>query len=137
MKALLLFICTCSIFEVYSQQYQPEKIHPKAITTYEKAMIFLRDGAIQQAIPLLEKSIQQDNNYVDAYLSLAGAYGELKNYSKAVNYYQLAKTKDSAYFKIYHLPYAINLAGLGKWKEALEVITIFESIPNLSDRSLK
>jgi len=137
MKALIVLSFMGIMHHAFSQQYQPDKVLPKAITSYEKAMVLLADGSVKNAIPLLEKSIQQDPNYVDAYLSLAGVYGELKNYELAIKYYEMAKSKDSSYFKIYHLPYSINLAGLGKWKQAANAIETFLSISNLSEKSLK
>ena len=137
MKALIVLSFMGIMQHAFSQQYQPDKVLPKAITSYEKAMVLLADGSVKNAIPLLEKSIQQDPNYVDAYLSLAGVYGELKNYELAIKYYEMAKSKDSLYFKIYHLPYSINLAGLGKWKQAANAIETFLSISNLSEKSLK
>jgi len=137
MKALIVLSFMGIMHHAFSQQYQPDKVLPKAITSYEKAMVLLADGSVKNAIPLLEKSIQQDPNYVDAYLSLAGVYGELKNYELAIKYYEMAKLKDSLYFKIYHLPYSINLAGLGKWKQAANAIETFLSISNLSEKSLK
>ncbi len=132
----LIVILGFSLFAV-SQTYQPEKINQKAIATYEKSIEKLRDGEIKSAIPLLEKCIAIDNNYVDAYLSLAGAFGELKDYKNAISNYEIARSKDTDYFKVYNLPYSINLAGQGQFVEALQAITSFLSMQNISDRSLK
>lgn len=137
MKKYLLIIFYCAIISAKSQTYQQNHINTKAIALYEKAMKQLSDGMIKDAVPLLLKSVSIDTNYLDAYLSLAGAYGELKNYAAAVEWYKKAKNKDSIYFNVYHLPYAINLAGLGKFEEALNAVNIFLSIPNLSERSIK
>ncbi len=120
-----------------SQTYQSDKINQKAIALYEKAIVQLRDGALKQAIPILQKTIATDSNYVDAYLSLGGVYGELKDYATAIKYYETAKLKDSIYFRPYHLPYSINLAGLGNFDAALQAITAFQAIPNLEARSIK
>ncbi|BAV08749.1 WD40-like Beta Propeller Repeat [Filimonas lacunae] len=116
-------------------QYNPEKVNKKALQAYEKAMLQLRDGFIKDAVPLLSKAIEYDANYVDAYLSLAGVYGELKNYAKSIEYYQLANSKDSDYCKIYNLSYSINLAGAGRFTEALQAVEKFMSIPTLNERS--
>jgi len=104
---------------------------------YEAALIKLEDGDIKNAVTLLKQCIQTDNNYVDAFLSLAGAYGELKDYNNAVLIYETARIKDSTYFQPYLLPYSINLAGLGKFEDALNAVNQFLSIAGLSDRSLK
>lgn len=131
MKHLFLFLFTLSLsFTVTAQ-------NKKAIKAYEDAVLQLRDGLIKDAIPLLGKAIEYDPEYIDAYLSLAGVYGELKNYQKAIYYYEIAKTKDSSYFLGYLLPYSINLAGEGRFTEALAAIDRFLSLPNLNDRSIK
>ena len=135
-KYFTLFFCI-AVITTKAQNYQPDKVNPKAIAVYERAMVLLSDDKIKDAIPLLLGAIALDENYADAFLSVAGAYGELKNYSKAVEYYEKAKNKDSIYFNVYNLPYSINLAGLGKFEEALSAVNKFLSISNISDRSLK
>ena len=137
MKKYLFILFCCAFVTAQSQTYQPDHVNAKAIAMYEKAMQQLSDGMIKDAVPFLLRSVALDSNYLDAYLSLAGVYGELKKYSKSVEWYEKVKSKDSNYFKIYNLPYSINLAGLGRFEEALNAVNIFLSIPNISERSLK
>ncbi len=137
MKKYLFILFCCAFVTAQSQTYQPDHVNAKAIAMYEKAMQQLSDGMIKDAVPFLLRSVALDSNYLDAYLSLAGVYGELKNYSKSVEWYEKVKSKDSNYFKIYNLPYSINLAGLGRFEKALNAVNIFLSIPNISERSLK
>ncbi|HWB28155.1 MAG TPA: OmpA family protein [Chitinophagaceae bacterium] len=118
-------------------QTDPPPANKKAQEAYDKAMLQLRDGLVRDAIPLLGKAIEYDPNYVDAYLSMAGVYGELKDYQKCVDYYELARAKDSAYFRYYELPYSIDLAGLGRFDSALAAVNDFLSIPKLADNSIK
>ena len=132
LASILFFISNFSL----SQEIANTK-NKKAADAYEKAMLQLRDGLIRDAIPLLGKAIEYDPNFVDAYLSLAGVYGELKNYTKSVELYEKARNFDTAYFKYYYLPYSINLAGLGKFDEALNAVNSFLAIPNLNDKSIK
>lgn len=135
-----LFIFTCILLfskTIFAQVYDPEKINKKAIDVYNKAMEELQYGEVKNAVPLLSKAIDLDKNYVDAYLSLAGVYGELKNYPKSVEMYAIAQQKDTDYFKYYKLPYSINLAGMGKFEEALKMANEFLQIPKLGDKSIK
>ncbi len=120
-----------------AQKYQPSKIDPKAVVLYNSAIQKLTDGAIKEAVPVLIKTIAADTNYVDAILSLAGAYGELKDYERAVRYYQKARSKDTTYFKVYNLPYSIDLAGLGRFEEALDAVNIFIKVPDISEKGVK
>lgn len=131
---ILLFLIP---FTAFSQNYVPEKVSKKAVDTYQKAIELMGYGELNQAIPVLEKAISYDKNFLDAYLSLAGVYGEMKNYAKALDYYEKAKSIDSVYFKFYYLPYSINLAGTGNFDKALQAVNIFLSIPDLNDRSRK
>ncbi len=121
----------------FSQAYNPEQINAKAVKLYETALDLLKEDAINEAIPLLLKSIQADSNFVDAYLSMGGAFGQLKKYDQAIKLYERAKSKDSAYFMIYQLPYSINLAGLGRFEEALQAVNTFLTYPKLNERSIK
>jgi outer membrane protein OmpA-like peptidoglycan-associated protein len=109
----------------------------KAQKAYDNAMQQLNDGFVKDAIPLLGKAIEYDHNFLNAYLSLAGVYAELKDYAKSIEYYDIVKAKDSGYFKYYYLPYSINFAGLGRFQEALDNVNRFLLIPNLGDRSIK
>ncbi len=136
-KNLLIILFSCSFFLVKAQTYQPEKINKKAIKYYDQAVEYLRDNSLPESIPFLQKAIAADSNYVDAILSLAGVYGQLKKHELSVYNYEWAKRKDTIYFKQYHLPYSINLAGLGKFKEALLAIDYFLAIPKISPKSIK
>lgn len=121
----------------FGQVYNPDKVSAKATRLYEQALDMLAEGRIKEAAPMLAQAIKEDSSFVDAYLSLAGALGELKKYDQAVNIYERARAKDTAYFKIYNLPYSINLAGQGRFEEALAAVNTFLAIPRLSERSLK
>lgn len=137
MKSLIFALALLVSNFSFSQVYHPENISAKAVKLYEKALDLLKDDAISDAVPLLTQSIREDSSFVDAYLSLAGALGQLKKYEQSVKVYERARSKDSSYFKIYNLPYSINLAGLGKFEEALAAVNSFLSYPKLNDRSIK
>src|SRR5437867_421526 len=137
MKYLLLPILFLINTSLFAQSDIAATTNKKAAEAYEKAMLQLRDGLIKDAIPLLGKAIEYDPGFVDAYLSLAGVYGELKDYQKSVELYDKARDFDTAYFKYYYLPYSINLAGLGRFTDALNAVNNFLAIPNLNDKSLK
>jgi len=136
MKCFLF--CMCLISVARAQNYHPDAINKKASETYAKAIDILQnDNDIKNAIPVLNKAIEYDTKFVDAYLSLAGVYGELKDYTSSVINYQKAFAIDSVYSKFYLLPYSINLAGAGKFNDALNAINNFLTIPNLNEKSKK
>ncbi len=129
---ILLFLGTVHCTACFGQE-----INKKAQAAYDKAMLQLRDGLVRDAIPLLGKAIEYEPNYTDAYLSLAGVYGELKNYPQCIRYYELARSKDSAYFRYYELPYSIDLAELGRFEDALAAVNDFLALPKLGTNSIR
>lgn len=136
-KFTLLF-CFCAVtYNSFSQWYDPEKVNKKASSLFNLAYSQAQNGAYAQAIKLLDEAIKIDSRFVDAYLSLAGVYGEMKQYEKASGEFEEAFKLDSSYSKYYLLPYSINLAGTGRFNDALEAVNRFLDIQNLNERSRK
>jgi outer membrane protein OmpA-like peptidoglycan-associated protein/tetratricopeptide (TPR) repeat protein len=130
MKAarLILNIACCLLVMVSStsaQNYDPSKIKKKAVQLYNEALDKAADGNLAIAANLFLQCIDIDNKYVDAYLSLAGVYGQEKNYQSSVDYYEKAFALDSDYTIEFKLSYSINLAGLGRFQDALNAINQF------------
>lgn len=137
MNKLLPVLFCCFSLGVNAQTYNAEKVNKKAIDLYERALLKLQDDQVKEAIPVLKKAIDIDGGYADAILSLAGAYGALKDYKTAVEQFERGRSLDTAYFKYYNLPYSINLAGLGRFNDALAAINQFLALPELGERSRK
>src|SRR5688500_1311026 len=123
MKKLFLVFVTClSLYSSLAQSYDPGKVDKKATALYNQAMEKAQEGHLTNAADLLQQAIQIDDKYLDAYLSLAGVYGQLKNYKASTEYYEKAFAKDADYTIEYKLPYSINLAGQGEFDKALQAI---------------
>jgi len=139
MKRLLLYLYTyIFLYTSFSQSYDPEKVDKKAKTLYNQALERAQDGNLIHAAGLLVQSIEIDNKYVEAYLSLAGVYGQLKNYKSSIEFYEKAFALDSDYTMEFKLPYSINLAGLGEFEKALNAINEFlDKKPPKNSNSLK
>lgn len=136
-KVGLVFFCMMGLHSVTAQVYQPDQVAAKAVNLYEEAINWLEEQQLHKGIELLKSSIRIDTNFVDAYLSLGGVYGQLKKYDSSVYWYQRAQKKDTAYFKIYQLPLSINLAGTGNFSAALATVNQFLSIAGLNEKSRK
>jgi len=122
----LIFCCVFLLWSSLALAQTPrQSSNPKALKKYNEALLALEDNRSTDGIALLANVLQIDSNFIDAYLSLAGAYGNVKQYKKAVIVYERARLKDSMYFTPYLLPYSINLAGLGQFDKALDAINIF------------
>lgn len=135
-------LCTISIFLVapfliVAQSYDPQKVSKKAAALYEKAMLKAQADDFKGGISILKDAVKADPRFLDGYLSIAGMYGEMKDYAGAIENYEKGKAIDSIYFKDYNLPYSINLAGKGQFERALAAVNTFLTIENLNEKSRK
>ncbi len=72
-------------------QYNSASIDKKAVNLYNKGLQAAQDYNYKDAITILKQAVEVNNNYADAWLSMAGIYGEVKNYQEAVAAYNKAK----------------------------------------------
>ncbi|HRO70891.1 MAG TPA: flagellar motor protein MotB, partial [Chitinophagaceae bacterium] len=139
MKKLVLHLFFLALtYSLCAQNYDPSRIDKKAFAFYNQAMEKAQDDQLDEAAALLQKAIQTDNNYLDAYLSLAGVYGQQKNYKASTEYYEKAFGMDAGYTLEYKLPYSINLAGQGEFEKALAAINdLLENAPPKNSNTMK
>ncbi len=134
---LIFLFSMLFIFKFSQAQYDVSKINKKAIESYNKALEKAQDGKYKDAIESLQEAIQRDGKYIDAYLSLAGIYGQIKDHRQSISTYEKAFALDSNYTSEYKLPYTINLAGLGQFQRSFEVITALLAKTNLGPNARK
>lgn len=136
-KWFCFLLLSAGSYVVAAQSYNPDKVNKKAMALYDKAIGLLKEDSLKDAVPVLLESIQADKNFADAYLSLAGVFGELKQYKRSLQFYELGRAIDTVYFQPYLLPYSINLAGDGQFDAALKAVNQFLQNPKLNDRSIR
>src|SRR5256714_11856983 len=132
-----LILFTSSSLFAQPGSYDPDKVNKKATALYEQALEKAQDGNYRESITLLKNAVKIDSRYLEAYLSIAGMYGEMKNYDSAIIHYEIAKNIDSSFFQEYNLPYSINLAGKGEFEKALNAVNSFLRVEGLNDKSVK
>ena len=132
--SLVAVLLTCNFL---FGQYDVSKINKKAIEAYNKGLEKAQDGNYKDAIEFLSEAINRDSKYIDAYLSLAGVYGQMKDHKQSAATYEKAFTLDSNYTSDYRLPYSINLAGQGQFDKALNTINALLSRDNISPNTRK
>ena len=120
-----------------AQWYDPEKVNKKAGEIYESAYEDAQAGKYPNAIIKLNDALKIEPRFVDAYLSRAGIYANLKNYSFSVTDFESGLKLDSIYASSYLLPYSISLAGIGKFTEALKAVANFLQNKKLNEQSIK
>lgn len=104
---------------------------------YNNALDKAQNGDYKEALDLINAALREDKRYLDAWLTKAGIYGEMKWYDSCIAAYEQAFSMDHENARDYKLPYAINLAGAGRFESALEAVNTFLSSPNLNEVSRK
>lgn len=139
--AIRLFaICIISMIPslyLFGQWYNPDKVSKKAADIYASAYEDAQAEKYYSAINKLNQSLLIEPNLVDAFLSRAGIYANLKKYDSSIIDFEIAMKMDSVYTKTYLLPYSLSLAGKGEFKKALTAINQFLSIEKLNEYSIK
>src|SRR5882762_8440421 len=130
LQFIILTICT-------AQWYDPDKVNKKAGKIYGQAYEEATAGNYAAAINHINASLKIEPKFVDAFLSRAGIYANLKKYDSSVIDFENAFILDSVYSKTYLLPYSISLAGMGKFQQALDAINKFLAIDKLNEQSIK
>jgi len=137
--APLIFSLFCQLLTANClfSQYDPTKINKKAFSVYMQAMEKANGRDFQGSIDLLNQCISMEPKYADAFLSLGGVYGQLKNYKSSTENYEKAFAIDSNYTNEYKLPYSINLAGQGRFQQALNTINSLLNSKKISPATMR
>lgn len=135
---LLFFLLVCVATNTSrAQWYNPDKVNKKAGEIYGRAYEDASDDKYEEAIAKINKAIAIEPKFVDAFLSRAGIYANLKKYDLSVADFEKAFQLDSIYSVTYYLPYSISLAGMGNFKKALYAVNVFLSYNKLNTQSIK
>lgn len=137
-KAIFLFLISHFTFLIsYSQWYDPEKVNPKAAEIFMSAIEDADNYKYDQAIVKINDALGIEPKFVNAYLSMAGIYANMKKYDSSVYFFEKGIALDSVYSSTYFLPYSISLAGTGQFERALKAVTIFLQNDKLNQQSIK
>jgi outer membrane protein OmpA-like peptidoglycan-associated protein/tetratricopeptide (TPR) repeat protein len=136
-----IFVAFCLQFMLVNfcaaQWYDPEKVNKKAGDIYGQAYEQATAGNYPLAIQLINQSLVIEPKFVDAYLSKAGIFANLKKYDSSVIDFEKGLALDSVYSNTYLLPYSISLAGTGKFQQALNAVNKFLTNDKLNTQSIK
>ena len=136
-KIFLFLLLSFCFLQSRSQWYDPEKVDHKANTIYSLGINKAQSEDYSTALKMIGEALKIEPKFVDAYLSLAGIYANLKNYPESVDNFEKAFSLDSVYSDYYLLPYSISLAGSGRFTDALFAVNQFLTNPKINERSIK
>ena len=132
------FTLTIIFFTLFATaQTDKLKIDKKAVEAYNKGLQKIEADNYKDAAESFREAIQRDPKYIDAYLSLAGVYGQLKQHDLCIATYEKAFALDSNYTSDLRLPYSINLAGSGNFQKALNTINALLARTDISAATKK
>ncbi|MBC7888843.1 MAG: PD40 domain-containing protein [Ferruginibacter sp.] len=120
-----------------AQWYDPGKVNKKADEIYALAYEDAQEQKYEAAIAKINKAIELEPRYVDAFLSRAGIYANLKKYDSSVIDFEKSFQLDPVYTTTYLLPYSISLAGLGRFQKALDAVNRFLQYDKLNSQSIR
>ena len=132
-----LFIISITTGFCSAQWYSPEKVNRKAYAIYESAYQYAQNQNYTVAIATINKAIALEPKFVEAYLSKAGIYADLKKYDSSVIDFEKSFELDAIYSTTYLLPYSISLAGLGQFQKALDAVNRFLKFDKLNSQSIR
>jgi outer membrane protein OmpA-like peptidoglycan-associated protein/tetratricopeptide (TPR) repeat protein len=134
---LIILFAVLSPSITNAQSYDPLKVKTKATDYYLQGISYAQNGNYTTALKFMNDALKIEPKFLDAFLSLAGVYADLKNYNESVSSFEKAFAIDESYTKSSRLPYSISLAGAGKFQNALEAVNKFLAQPKLNERSIK
>ena len=137
MRGCILFLWLAMGLFASAQKYNPEKVSKKNRSIYDKALSFAEDLRYTDALNLINSALENDPSFLEARLSKAGIFGELKYYRQAAEEYKIALDADQDFCREYLLPYSINLTGAGEFEKALEALQAFLGIRGLNESAIK
>ena len=113
---LLLF----SFLNYHASQAQNNRSAAEKL--YQKALVAFDEKQYDKCIPLLEKSIQTDTNYIDPILTLFQVMLDVKKYHSAITLFNKALQIDTIVSFPYFIKQASAFASIGDFKKAKEFI---------------
>ena len=128
---LLIFLFIVPVL-LKGQQYSSD--NDKAIKAYETALNYYRSYQLDNAILFLNKAIEIDPNFIEAYLVMAQSYTEMKNDEGAINLYRKASGIDSLFYPNAFLMLSDLEFNNGLYHEALQDVNTFLRLGKMSDR---
>lgn len=99
----------------------------KAIELYTQADNYRVRGQFDMAIDLLHQALDKDENFVEAYYRMGIVYLSLKQYPKAISYFEdgLKRTKDLRVQKVFWYDMGEAYLLTGEYEKAMKVLSSF------------
>jgi len=133
----LLLLSIVFVFEVNNAYSQPLKSkNKKALKYYKQAVEQYNNFNYHDAIILLQKSLKNDQDFIEAWLLLGDSFTEVDSLSVAISAYKSAVNIDSLFYPgIYYLLGNLNYK-LGKYSDAVDDYVRLSKMQDVSNELL-
>lgn len=122
---ILIFFCNF-IFVSFSQNYKTiNTISEKILKIYKKGDQAYKENQLKLAEEYFKKTIQKENQFIDAYIKLASINYELEKYEEAIRYFQSALQLDSFYNNKIYYTLALSFYKIKKYDRAKTSIEFY------------
>lgn len=123
----LLFTLSC-----VAQQKEYTSSVPKAVRAFDEGLNFYNSRMYQKALGEFDNAIKADSNFVEAYMLKANVYADLKNYTEAIRYYNLAILLKPEFFPNNYYSLAKVEQASGKYGDAKGHFETFLTFPKIN-----
>jgi outer membrane protein OmpA-like peptidoglycan-associated protein/Tol biopolymer transport system component len=124
-KVLLLLSCLVMCIGLHAQVVTYENAKKKAQKDFDEAQMAVREYKMEDAISLLQDAIKTEPGFTDAYGQMVITSVEMRKYKEAINSFEVLVRLDSASTRPAMLAYCKALSGVGRFKEALELVNAY------------
>lgn len=132
----LLFIML--LFGVWANDgFAQQKYNTKS----KKAIKFLEEGLRMydskrntEAIPLFEKSIKADNEFIDPYILLAESHYEIGDAETGIEYFEKVISMNAEYFRNTYYRIAQMQLSIGRYRDARENLEAFMNVKRVNPK---
>lgn len=133
LKYTLILLGLCTFIMIGAQETTTSR---KAKKLYLEGKQWTRLGDAQKAIPLLQKAIETDNDFIEAYLVLADAYFSSRQINKCIETYQTGLNIDPSFYPRGYYQLANIQAEQGLYKQAQKNLETYITLePAKADQS--
>ena len=133
-KGTIFFLMILMVNVCFSQRKYSIKSR-KAIHYYEEATQFYRNRDNQQALENLNKALEINDQFIEAYLVKADVFHTLKNTEGEIEAYKKAISVDSDYFPRVHFNLGNAYLRIGEYEKAKSKFEKFLSFTKISSRN--
>ncbi|SFD12127.1 WD40-like Beta Propeller Repeat [Chitinophaga sp. CF118] len=124
-KVLFLLICLVMCIDLHAQVVTYENAKKKAQKSFDNAQLAVQEYKLEDAIALLQDAIKTEPGFTDAYGQMVITSVEMRKYKEAINSYEVLVRLDSASTRPAMLAYCKALSGVGRFKEALDLVNLY------------